>query len=70
VQLRLRLLRDDVEIEQRVVTTEFDSVVHAGRLIKDMIREGGTSQLTTVDSSGYAIINWSKITIAYVEPVR
>lgn len=68
--IKIRLLRHDVETEQRVVTTEYDSVVQAARAIKDNMRNGVTSTLSTISEDGVAIINWATVSIAYVEPVR
>ena len=75
MQIKFRLLREGSEAPVRIVTEEFDSIVSAGRFAQKMM-DGSTmdGSVETLDNAvgdpQLVVINWSKIAIAYVEPME
>jgi hypothetical protein len=70
VKIKFRLLREGGEVPFRITTDEFDSVIQASRWAQTMMKNGTTTNLRSVITDQIAVIDWSKITIANVEPME
>jgi hypothetical protein len=70
MKIKFRLLREGGEVPARIITEEFDSIVSAAQYAKRMMNEKIVDSLEDAVRSEVVVVDWSKITIAYVEPIE
>jgi hypothetical protein len=70
VKIQFRLLRDRSETTVRIISEEFGTVVDAAAYTQRMMNGGATDTLRSATGDELVAVDWSKITIAYVEPIE
>jgi hypothetical protein len=70
VKIQFRLLRDRSESPVRILVEDFETVIAAASYTQHMMNNGVTDTLHSATGDELVAVDWSKITIAYVEPIE